>query len=165
MKWINLIVQRNLEHLHLHIGASNIYSKLPTSIFICTTLVSLYLCEFFIEFSSDKFQLPSLKTLHLVAIVFSEVRDFVWLIAGCPILENLQVYDICCYGFDSLTIQDYKSLRFPRLTRAHISEALCDFPAKAFTNSESLSIDTNTIMYTHDKVRINMNMMHATQSM
>jgi hypothetical protein len=137
---------------------------LPTSIFICKTLVSLYLSESYIGFSSNEFQLPSLKTLHLEAIVFIEVRNFVWLIAGCPILENLQVYDICCHGFDSLTIQEYKNLRFPRLIRAHISEALCDFPAKAFTNSEFLSIDTNTIMYTHDKVRFNMNMMHTCYS-
>ncbi|MCI14419.1 F-box/LRR-repeat protein, partial [Trifolium medium] len=89
MKWIKLFVQRSLEHLHLHVDG--IHTKLPISIFTCTTLVSLYLCGFYyVEFSSNGFQFPSLKTLHLVTIMFSEVKDFVLLIAGCPILEDLE---------------------------------------------------------------------------
>ncbi|GAU23895.1 hypothetical protein TSUD_35650 [Trifolium subterraneum] len=149
VKWINLFVQRNLEHLHLHING--IHTKLPISIFTCKTLVSLYLCGFYVEFSSNGFRFPSLKTLHLVTITFQEVKDFVLLIAGCPILEDLEVYDLRCNNvLDSLTIQEYKSLSFPRLTRARIRGIVCDFPAIAFSNSESLSIDT--IIYTNEKL-------------
>jgi len=166
-KWINLVVQRKLNHLLLHLHTDNNFlTKLPTSIFTCRTLVSLVLRRFHVKdfsFSANGIQLPSLKSLHLVSIKFSEVNGFVFLLAGCPILEDLEASDIHFQDTrDCLTIQEYKNLSFPKLTRAHISAFLCNFPAKAFTNSKSLSIDT--ILYTNEDVRFNVNMMHATQS-
>ncbi|XP_045807809.1 FBD-associated F-box protein At5g56370-like [Trifolium pratense] len=151
IKWIKFFVQRGLQYLHLDIG-TDVYtnSKFPISIFTYTTLVSLNLCGFYIKFSSNGFQFPSLKTLHLMTVTFSEVKDFVLLIAGCPILEDLDVLGLTCNHKDSLTIQEYKSLRFPRLTRASIREIFCDFPAKTISNSEFLSIDT--IMYSDDEL-------------
>ncbi|XP_039689389.1 F-box/LRR-repeat protein 13-like [Medicago truncatula] len=167
-KWINLVVQRKLNHLHLHLDNGNFYKflpKLPTSIFTCRTLVSLNLCWFRVKgfsFSVNGIQLPSLTFLRLVSIKFLQVNDFVLLLAGSPILEDLEASDIQFYDAkDYLTIQEYKNLSFPKLTRAHTSVFWCDFPARAFSNSESLSIDTT--LYTNEEVRFNVNMMHDTQ--
>jgi len=79
----------------------------------------------------------------LVSIKFLQVNDFVLLLAGSPILEDLEASDIHFYDAkDYLTVQEYKNLSFPKLTRAHTSAFWCHFPARAFSNSESLNIDT-----------------------
>jgi len=137
------------------------FPNCPLASFSC---VSLALRRFHVKgfsFSENGIELPSFKSLHLVYIKFSEVNDFVYLLAGCPILEDLEASDIYFQDTrDCLTIQEYRNLSFPKLTRAHISAFWCNFSAKAFTNSESLSIDT--ILYTNEDVRFNVNMMHAT---
>jgi len=162
-KWINLVVQRKLNHLHLHLNTDhkNFLPKLPTTIFTCTTLVSLHLCWFRVKgysFSVNGIQLPSLRSLHLESIMFPQVNDFVLLLAGSPILEDLEAADINFYdATDYLTIQEYKNLSFPKLTRAHTMAFWFNFPAKAFSNSESLSIDT--ILYTNEEVHFNVNIM------
>ena len=160
-KWINLVVQRKLNHLHLDLLFQG-RMKMPLSIFTCRTLVSLTLSGFRVTgFSSNQIQLPSLKSIYLQTIEFSEIKDFVLLLAGCPILEDLQANDTDFDdGRDNLTIQQYKSLCFPKLTRARIRSFWCDFPAKVLSNSKSISINSN--LYTNNQVRFNMNMMHST---
>jgi len=160
-KWIDLLVQRRLNHLSLQIHVLDVgcpdvedyQFKLPVSIFTCKTLVSLHLCGFHVEgfcFSSIGFGFPSLKTLYLMDICFHQDRDFMLLLAGCPNLEDLAA---SCIGIqDSRTNspaihQEFKTLSLPKLTRAVIShitdeECQCYFPVNALSNSDYLHIQT-----------------------
>jgi hypothetical protein len=169
-KWINVAVQRKLKHLCLGLDVDNLddngddydadYPNLPVSIFTCTTLVSLDLRWFRVEgfsFSSNGFQFPSLKTLHLKSVNFSKVRDFMLFIAGCPILEELRIeMDFPLDEEDSLTLQEFKRLSLPKLIRADLVQFRCQcFPLNALSTAKYLYINTL-------KVRLIANTMHAT---
>ena len=196
-KWVNLVVQRKLEHLRLHflnldVDLSDIdnhfydididlylpkeFPKMPVSIFTCKTLVSLDLSWFRVEgfsFSSDRFQFPSLKTLKLEHIRFLDVRDFMLLLAGCPILEDLQVSEALLSGHENpLTLQEFKTLTCPKLLRADVQICCHCFPVNALSTTKYLCINTLKVLniveywYTDDhpviQVRLIVNMMHAT---
>ncbi|XP_058760947.1 F-box/LRR-repeat protein At4g14103-like isoform X2 [Vicia villosa] len=107
VKWVNKIVLQNeLKNLCLHLDVDeyddednnedeHFLPKLPNCIFTCKTLVSLDLRRFRVKgfsFSSDGFGFPSLKTLHLDDIKFPRGRDFLLLLSGCPILEDLKLF-------------------------------------------------------------------------
>jgi hypothetical protein len=170
-KWINVAVQRKrkLKHLCLRLDVDNLddngddydanYTNLPVSIFTCRTLVSLDLCWFRVEgfsFSSNGFQFPSLKTLHLKSVNFSKVRDFMLFIAGCPILEELRIEMDFPLEEDSLTLQEFKRLSLPKLIRADLVQFRCQcFPVNALSTAKYLYINTL-------KVRLIANTMHAT---
>lgn len=103
--------------------------KLPTSIFTCKTLVSLNFNWFSVKgfsFSSIGFEFPSLKTLWLSDIHFAQDRDFILLLLGCPVLEDLGLFRIKLHydGEDSLAIQQFKNLRLPKLIKVDITH-LC----------------------------------------
>ncbi|GAU43286.1 hypothetical protein TSUD_389850 [Trifolium subterraneum] len=154
IKWINLVVQRKLKHLCLRIDVRDYYdidyTKLPVSIFTCTTLVSLDLCWFDVKgFNFTGFQFPSLKTLHLHSVFFSKVRDFMLFIAGCPILEDLEISEMYVPPLkeDSLTLQEFKRISFPKLTRAEFVEFRCHcFPVNALSTAKYLCIDTFKVL-------------------
>ncbi|CAJ2672339.1 unnamed protein product [Trifolium pratense] len=157
-KWINLIVKGGLKYLRLHLNVGDVdvgdsdddkLPKLPIGILTCRTLVSLDLLRFRVKdfsFSSIGFGFPSLNVLQLTDIVFHQVRDFMLLLAGCPILKYLQAEAICFYREeeeDSLTIQEFKSLSLPKLVNADITQCWFScFPVNALSNSEILCIDT-----------------------
>jgi len=148
-EWVNLIVQCKLKYLRLrlHVGEYAVICKLPISILTCKTLVSLNLRWFRLEgfsFTSNEFGFPSLKILHLQIMFFLKVRDFMLLLAKCPILEDLQASRMFFYSQeDSLTIhQEFKSLSLPKLTRANITRCFCLYhPVKALSNTYYLCID------------------------
>jgi hypothetical protein len=172
-KWVNLIVQGGLKYLCLHLIADDNdddqISKLPISILTCRTLVSLDLCQFCVKdfsFSSIGFGFPSLNVLHLRDIVFQEVRDFMLLLAGCPILEDLRAIDIHFHNEeDPLTIQEFKNLSLSKLINAHIAECWYScFPVKVLSNTKFLSIETFmlcTNVHKFYKVRFILNIIHA----
>jgi hypothetical protein len=179
VKWVNLVVQRRLKHLllHLHVDYSDIddgivpilpTAKLPIAIFTCKTLVSLDLRHFSVKgfsFSSIGFGFPSLKTLSLNDVDFSEDPDFVLFLYGCSILEDIKLYDIylTCDEEDSLTIELFKSLSFPNLIRADITQSMCRyFPLKALSTSNFLCLDTFSLYTQVYQVRFIMNTMHVT---
>ncbi|XP_058752420.1 FBD-associated F-box protein At4g10400-like [Vicia villosa] len=160
IKWINLVVQRKLKHLLLHLDVNDDFDendgddadeyfipKIPASVLTCKTLVSLDLNRFATEDFSDSFigiEFPSLKTLVLKDIRCLTVREFMVLLFGCPILEYLQLREMCFHGEeDSLSIPEFKSFTLPKLITAHIRNCCCScFPVKALSNSESLCIET-----------------------
>jgi hypothetical protein len=183
--WINFVVQRKLEYLRLHLHVEDNpdddgeyyeddFYNLPVSIFTCRTLVSLDLRWFQVEgfcFSSNEFQFPSLKTLRLDFVNFSDVRDFMLLIAGCPILEDLRISEMVLSAEeDSLILQEFKTLSLPKLIRADIVGFHCPcFPLNALSTSKDLSIHTSRVvehLTTEDhrvyKVCLIANSMHAT---
>jgi hypothetical protein len=222
VEWINVVVQRRLHHLclHLHVvdfidrvylanddydldnvddaddyqfdddsdvnanddvDVDNVvvaggdvdddhrFPKLPTSIFTCKTLVSLDLYRFSVKgfsFSSIGFGFPSLKTLRLSDIHFAQDRDFILLLLGCPVLEDLELFHINLHydKQDSLAIQQFKSLSLPKLIRADITQCVCYyFPMKVLSTSEFLCLDIFK-MYTKNskfcQVSFIMNAMH-----
>lgn len=135
------------------------------------TLVSLDLRHFSVKgfsFSSIGFGFPSLKTLWLSDIYFTQDRDFILLLLGCPVLEDLKLF--CIYlnydEEDSLAIKQFKSLSLPKLIRADITQCVCYyFPLKVLSTSESMCLDI-FMLYTKDskvdQVSFIMNAMHAT---
>ncbi|CAJ2640161.1 unnamed protein product [Trifolium pratense] len=171
VRWINVVVRRNLKHLNLNhdIDEPDTYDperdaylpQLPKSILTCRTLVSLKLCRFSVEgllhVSKVEFGFPCLKTLHFDTIYFGFGRNFVLLLCGCPVLEDLQLLNSChtLSSRDSEAIQMFQSLSLPKLTRAEIIESLWShFPLKALSTVKSLSLDTlklNTYDQTDDK--------------
>jgi hypothetical protein len=166
IRWINVIVRRNLKHLHLNheideqdtddVEEETYLPKLPRSILTCRTLVSLKLRRFEVEgffVSKIEFGFPSLKTLHFDNIYFGNGRNFVLLLSGCPVLEDLQLLNSCqtLSSDDPEAIQMFQSLSLPKLTRAVITESLWShFPLKALSTVKSLSLDTLKL-YAHDQ--------------
>ncbi|MCI18795.1 F-box/RNI/FBD-like domain protein, partial [Trifolium medium] len=156
------------DNVHFSKLANVPFPKLPKSILTCRTLVSLDLRGFGVKeftFPSIGFGFPSLNVLKLNDIVFHEVRDFMLLLAGCPILEDLLAIDIYFHRKeDPLTIQEFKSLSLPKLISAVITECWCScFPVKALSNLEYLSVDTSMLCEKDHKVhdvRFIWNIMH-----
>ncbi|GAU13476.1 hypothetical protein TSUD_127730 [Trifolium subterraneum] len=167
VRWINVVVRRNLKHLHLNheideqdsedVEEDAYLPQLPRSILTCRTLVSLKLRRFSVEgfgVSSVEFGFPSLKTLHFDNVYFGNGRNFVLLLSGCPVLEDLQLLNSCqtlSSNVDPDAIQMFQSLSLPKLTRAEITKSLWShFPLKALSTVKSLSLDTLKL-YTHEQ--------------
>jgi hypothetical protein len=151
--WLNFIVQLQLNHLNLHISFININSvdfesyndarpKLSNSIFTCKTLVVLNLNCFYVKgfsFSNIEFRFPSLKTLHLTNIRFEDDENLTWLIAGCPVLEDLKVCEVF-FDVEKGECQAAERLNLSKLIRADITDCWCLFPMISLSNSEFLRI-------------------------
>jgi hypothetical protein len=144
IKWINDVVQRGVEHLEIDIGTHDFFLKLPISILSCRTLVVLEFAGFDMKgFSSVR--LPSLKSLSFQSINFTNVRDLLLLLAGCPILEDLQAGHLSFDSEDTLTYQERESLSLNKLTKANLSYTFCHLPLKALQNVEHLFIEINKV--------------------
>jgi len=110
--------------------------ELPyTTILTCTTLVVLKLnfMDMGDKFSPFNVTLPSLKTLHLTNITFEQDDDLMYLIEGCPILEDLHLFEV----FDG-TYADCNWKTLTMLNRADVTE--CYISLEAISNVEFLRI-------------------------
>ncbi|MCH95044.1 F-box/LRR-repeat protein [Trifolium medium] len=96
--WVNHAVQRKVQYLHLYIHVrlnwEGLPPKLPASILSCATLVVLKLRFFYVDKVSPFPRFPSLKTLNLKHMYFGQSQDFMLLLDGCPVLEDLQLSHI-----------------------------------------------------------------------
>jgi hypothetical protein len=170
VKWINNVVDRNLKHLHIDheideqdtddVEQEAYLPKLPRSILTCRTLVSLNLRRFSVEgyfVSSIEFGFPSLRTLYFDDVYFGNGRNFVLLLSGCPVLEDLQLVNSCqtiSFRIDPESIQMFQSLSLPKLTRADIRESYWShFPLKALSTAKSMCLDTLKL-YWKDRVNV-----------
>jgi len=141
--WLDQVVKRGVERILLTLF-SGVGMKLPVSILNCKTLVELNLFSFNVKgFSSVR--LPSLKILHLEECTFLNARDLVFLLAGCPILEDLHTFGIEFLSEDSLTYTECESLSLSKLTKAEMPFTYCHFPLKALHNVEKLHIEINQV--------------------
>jgi hypothetical protein len=144
--WLNLIVQRQLNYLNLHLSvinaANHFYERprLPNTVFSCKTLVVLNLSWFSVDgfsLSCSGFGFASLKTLHLKNINFYDHEIFMLLLAGCPVLEDFKVCNIV-FLLEKEDRPAAKRLYLSKLIRADITDCPCILPVKALSNSEFL---------------------------
>jgi hypothetical protein len=144
IKWINYVVQHGVEHLEIYIGGVDFITKFPISILSCRTLVVLKF-EALVVKGFSSIRLPSLKSLRFQDIKFTNVRDLLLLLAGCPILEDLQAGHLSFDSEDTLTYQERESLSLNKLTKANLSYTFCHLPLKALQNVEHLFIEINKV--------------------
>ena len=86
---VRAVIARDVEYIHLNIGYE--YDeplKMPSSLFICRTLVVLKLKGDISVNPPCASSLPSLKTLYLVYVTYSE-KSLCRLLSGCPVLQNV----------------------------------------------------------------------------
>ncbi|XP_045817839.1 putative FBD-associated F-box protein At5g56440 [Trifolium pratense] len=152
INWINYVVERKVQFLNLYldvvVGGGNIQKppNLPISVFTCETLVVLKLNWFSMEegFSFNFEGFPLLKALHLKKMYFDEYEEFILLLAGCPVLEDLLVSDIKFRSLDLVPAfefdQVFKSSSLNNLTEVYIRDCYFHFWVKALSNSKFLSI-------------------------
>jgi len=109
--------------------------ELPYTILTCTTLVVLKLnfIDMGDNFSPSHVTLPSLKTLHLTNITFEQDNDLMNLIEGCPILEDLHLFEV----FDG-TYAGWNWKTLTMLNKADVTE--CYISLEAISNVEFLRI-------------------------
>jgi len=124
-----------------------IYPEFPNTIFTLETLVILKLSSLFMgeEFCNYLIRLPSLKTLHLKDIEFQQYGDLDCLLEGCPVLEDLQLYDI---SYVSLQFSNACRKTLTKLNRADIIQCDCGVPLKALSNVEFLHIKLSKVYIT-----------------
>jgi hypothetical protein len=86
--WLQEAKRRRVEELDLFFFLG---IPLVPTIFVCKTLVVLKLKSICVVTMSDcSVDLPLLKTLDLFFVRFECMADFIKLLSGCPILENLK---------------------------------------------------------------------------
>ncbi|XP_045810206.1 FBD-associated F-box protein At4g10400-like [Trifolium pratense] len=143
----NLAVQSKIQYLHLYLHArlkcETIPPKLPASILSCTTLVVLNLSWFYVDkVSPFPLRFPSLKTLDLKDMNFDKCQDFMLLLDGCPVLEDLQLsYIHFIQSFRHFDFEQFENSSLRKLKRAHITDCYFHFPVKALANVEFLRIE------------------------
>jgi hypothetical protein len=141
-KWIDFVVQRRVEYIDL--CARTLYS-FPKFILNCTTLVVLKLDCFSVVEAFSPVALPSLKTLYLTNIWFHELLDFMLFLVGCPILEDLTIFDVAFDFEESLTCDEWKSFCLSNLTTADIDCFRNHFPLKAVHNVSYLRLEIDQV--------------------
>ncbi|XP_054782911.1 F-box/FBD/LRR-repeat protein At5g56420-like isoform X1 [Prosopis cineraria] len=131
--WINFLINRKVEHLELCFADLNSYSHVdvPACIFHSSTIKILKLAQ--VKLNARSVNLPSLKVLHLVKVLFSNAESAANILNGCPLLEDLVL--------KSWSIEAFK---FPWLgTFKHLVSAeveLSWIPLAAFSNVRLLRI-------------------------
>ncbi|XP_045831179.1 F-box/FBD/LRR-repeat protein At4g26340-like [Trifolium pratense] len=132
--WIKTAKLHPLENLELRSTFHDIGIILCPSIFIFPTLVVLKLTKLKVVHNIFV-DLPSLKTLHLIHVVFKNKDNFNKLLNECPILEDLQTYDV--YYIEEQG-EGVRLKTLPKLMRANIDTY--DVPIKAIYNVHFLKI-------------------------
>ncbi|XP_045797037.1 F-box/FBD/LRR-repeat protein At4g26340-like [Trifolium pratense] len=147
-KWVKFVTQRGVEYIDLYAeledGAFG-FTELPISSLSCNTLVVLNLLCFSLEEAFSPIALPSLKTLHLENVSFPKLRDFMLFLSGCPILEDLFIFNVLFDSEESLTCDEWKTFCLTNLTRADIDCFRNHFPLKAVHNVVSLRLPIDQV--------------------
>jgi hypothetical protein len=145
-KWINFVVQRGVESLDICLITNwKTVGYLPISIVTCKTLVVLKLYSFDVEKGFSSVVLPSLKVLELQQIRFPKLRDFMLFLTGCPILEDLIIYDLYFKSEESLTCEEWNSFCLSNLKIAQIDCFHRHLTLKAVQNVPSLRFEIEPV--------------------
>ncbi|XP_057426032.1 FBD-associated F-box protein At5g56380-like isoform X2 [Lotus japonicus] len=144
-EWLKAAKRHHLEKLVIWYP----YSPVTCFILSCTNLVVLKLTYAYFEaFSSVN--LPSLKTLYMDDVEFVNPQSLMNLLYGCPVLEDLVIYDV--YFDDSDLIEDeisYNDSPFEGQvnTLSNLVSANVNFcnafhiPVKAYSNAQFLHLN------------------------
>ncbi|KAL1206633.1 putative FBD-associated F-box protein [Cardamine amara subsp. amara] len=118
--WIDAVVKRKIQHLHVCCYPYSYLYEMPTSFYICERLVSLEL--HWVAWASAEFvSLPCLKTMHLHHNMFPNEASFEKLVSCCHVLEELyislaeedtKVYCVRSRSLKKLTFIRYSSSQF-----------------------------------------------------
>ncbi|XP_003614128.3 putative FBD-associated F-box protein At5g56700 [Medicago truncatula] len=134
-KWVEAAKQRRVKDLQLHFLPS-IHVPLAPTVFCCKTLVVLGLTGIHIgTLFHGSVDLPLLKTLTMFNIHLENIEDFMKLLSGCPILENLKTRYVKTTT-NVTTGGNFKSLS--KLNNADIR--LFDLPFRAIYNVRFLRV-------------------------
>ena len=144
-KWINYAGKCKVQYLYLYLSIHAINTweprraHFPPNILLCTTLVNLKLCHLSVD-KNFPFTLRSLKTLLLDDMYFNLDQNFMFLLAGCPALKDLQVSHLYFGESVPFDFQLFESSSLKKLNRADITLYYCYFPMKALSNLEGMLI-------------------------
>ncbi|GAU44399.1 hypothetical protein TSUD_246250 [Trifolium subterraneum] len=137
--WMETVKQHPVENLYISTTlAISLEIFLPQSIFIFPTLVFLKLDRVKVA-GNISVDLPSLKTLHLLQFYLKNHQNFIKLLNGCPIIEDLIVHVFYIDNdsiADRVRTKEFKTLS--KLIRADIHE--CDVPISAIDNVKNLKL-------------------------
>ncbi|CAA7055218.1 unnamed protein product [Microthlaspi erraticum] len=114
----NAIVDRRVLALSFHIMWSAEPTVLPTSLYMCNTLVCLRLHDKVLVDVSSQACLPSLTHLDLIYVTYKDEDSLIRLLSSCPILKHLYVMRI---GQDNVT---KFSVKVPSLERLDYLDAV-----------------------------------------
>ncbi|CAL9241162.1 unnamed protein product [Arabidopsis halleri] len=114
-RWINTVIKRKVEHLHVLDGRwLEDEMQIPQTVYTCESLVSLKLSD--VIFNNPKsVSLPCVKVMHLDIVKFANDWAFEMLISGCPVLESLTIERSACDNVDHLRVCSQSLLSFTLL--------------------------------------------------
>ena len=144
--WIDSALWRNVQELDLCVPMRN-YKSLHCGLFTSKSLVYLKLGTNFVLSVPAFVLLPSLRTLHLNSIEFSDDDSTHKLFSSCPVLEELFIVEcgmknICCFNISAPVL---KRLTMECTIEGEYNTEFCEY---------KIIIDTPTLEYfrLHDYV-------------
>ncbi|GMY31382.1 f-box/lrr-repeat protein [Fagus crenata] len=144
--WIDSALWRNVQELDLCVPMRN-YKSLHCGLFTSKSLVYLKLGTNFVLSVPAFVLLPSLRTLHLNSIEFSDDDSTHKLFSSCPVLEELFIVEcgmknICCFNISAPVL---KRLTMEFTIEGEYNTEFCEY---------KIIIDTPTLEYfrLHDYV-------------
>ncbi|KAL9142598.1 hypothetical protein ABFS82_14G180500 [Erythranthe guttata] len=108
--WIAFATARSVERLDLYLQEqdSSDLGDLPPCLFTCKTLVELTLDTCGVIPLNASVYLPRLKKLHLIFVQYEADESLPEMLAGCPVLEELEIElfdDMVCCDVSSPTVK------------------------------------------------------------
>lgn len=89
--WIDAAVKRKVQHVHVRCPLR----EMPSSLYICETLVSLELSHVaFVNSNPEFVSLPCLKTMTLKHNWYQNETTLERLVSSCPVLEELVIHGL-----------------------------------------------------------------------
>lgn len=122
--------ENTLERLDLSLSSKTVQ---PFTVLSCKTLVVIKLHGIPLEAFSSV-DLPSLKILSLIDVLFSEYRLIGDLLSGCPNLEDLTAVSLCFRSY----VLEAKFKKLPKLIRANVEKSL--IPLEVVSNVQFLHL-------------------------
>ncbi|GAU37616.1 hypothetical protein TSUD_365370 [Trifolium subterraneum] len=120
--WLEAAKRRRVEELHIILPPFDLIHldhcrTLKSTIFISQTLVVVKLEGLQIGTDTSSVHLPSLKTLHLTCVYFTDQNDYINFLSACPNVDDLEVE----YIFHKKKKHDkIKSFTLSKLVKASI---------------------------------------------
>jgi len=133
-KWVEAATKRCVKELH--IAGILLKAPLASTIFCCKTIVVLKLVDIYVPTMLHySVHLPSLKTLWVYLVQIECKEDFVKLLFGCPLLEDLSTMRV-----DATTVVTEGGYFKPLTNLIKADIHLFDVPFIAVSNTQILTV-------------------------